>query len=159
MSDPETAPDRPNRWPWAPILYLVVGVAAYVMKALAPLPPLLPRPLDRWIGWPLALLGVGLAVVALRHMHASGTSFHPTEPATALTETGLYRRSRNPMYLGVHITFLGLGLATRWTWLIILDAFLPFALYWFAIKPEEAYLERRFGDAYRAYKARVRRWI
>jgi protein-S-isoprenylcysteine O-methyltransferase Ste14 len=72
---------------------------------------------------------------------------------------GIYRISRNPMYLGAVLAFAGFGLARHWTWLIVLTPVMAAAIQRLAIVREEAYLERRFGAAYLDYKSRVRRWI
>ena len=61
--------------------------------------------------------------------------------------------------LAALIAFFGLGLALRSTWLLVAVPAVAVALTKLAIEPEEAYLERRFGEAYRGYKAQVRRWI
>ena len=63
------------------------------------------------------------------------------------------------MYLGALGLFLGLAFALRSGGLLVVTPAVAVALQLLAIRPEEAYLERRFGDAYRAYKRRVRRWI
>ena len=89
----------------------------------------------------------------------AGTSIWPFVPTTALVTSGPYRLSRNPQYLGIaffHVTFafaLGVpwALATLPVVLAVIDRTV--------IPREEAYLERRFGNAYLEYKARVRRWM
>jgi protein-S-isoprenylcysteine O-methyltransferase Ste14 len=155
---PETR-DRPNTIHWPPILYLLTLVAAYGLDRWQPLPPLAQPPIDGLIGWPLFALGAGLGVAGLVRFRVTGTSFDPTAPADALATGGIYQLSRNPMYLGALVAFVGLGLALGLTWLVPLAVVLSVALRQLAILPEEAYLERRFGDAYRRYKSNVRRWL
>ncbi|HEV2446437.1 MAG TPA: isoprenylcysteine carboxylmethyltransferase family protein [Candidatus Sulfopaludibacter sp.] len=113
----------------------------------------------RAIGWGMAIVGfggVGLpGIIALRR---AGTSPNPNRPTTALVVTGPYRFTRNPLYLSMALIYAGIALAASFLGALVL---LPVAM---AIVDrnavlEEAYLERRFGDAYRAYKARVRRWV
>jgi protein-S-isoprenylcysteine O-methyltransferase Ste14 len=151
--------DRPNTLHWPPILYLVVLALAVLAHWLWPLPALLGAPVDSSIGWPLLALGIGLGVAGLLRFRTVGTSFDPTAPADALATSGIYGYTRNPMYLGAVVGFVGLGLTSHWTWLIILTPFMAVAVRTLAIGPEEAYLERRFGTAYLDYKTRVRRWI
>jgi hypothetical protein len=79
--------------------------------------------------------------------------------AAALVATGIHGRTRNPIYLGMFLIYGGIGLAARSPGMLIL--FLPLAVTMRlgVVAREEAYLEERFGDAYRDYKARVRRWL
>ncbi len=151
--------DRPNRHHWPPILYVVVLVVGALMHRQWPLPPVAPWPAATALGWVAIIGGAGVALAALLNFRAIGTTFDPTGPADALATGGIYRVTRNPMYLGAVLAFAGLGIVTGWTWLLVFDVLLPFALVFLAIKPEEAYLERRFGQAYRDYHARVRRWL
>jgi protein-S-isoprenylcysteine O-methyltransferase Ste14 len=88
-----------------------------------------------------------------------GTNVRPDRPSTRLVTTGIYRVTRNPMYLGMSILYAGLTLLfdSLVAWL-----FLPLVLIVIrtqVIAREERYLEARFGDDYGAYKARVRRWV
>jgi protein-S-isoprenylcysteine O-methyltransferase Ste14 len=72
---------------------------------------------------------------------------------------GIYRRTRNPFYLGTTLVYLGLSLAAGNIWAIVLVVALLWVINTGVIAREERYLERKFGDAYRAYKAWVRRWV
>jgi protein-S-isoprenylcysteine O-methyltransferase Ste14 len=158
QEDP-AARDRPNTIYWPPILEVAVLAIAYGLHQFIALPAVIQRPVDVLIGWPLVLLGLALALVAIVRFRIVGTAIDPTARANALATGGIYQFTRNPMYLGIIVAFLGLGIALQWTWLLVLNLILPLALQKLAIEREEAYLERRFGDGYRAYKARVRRWL
>src|SRR5580704_8862327 len=83
----------------------------------------------------------------------------PALPTTALVVDGIYRQTRNPLYLGTTLIYLGLGVAAGSLWAIVLVVPLLWVINVGVVAREERYLERKFGDAYRAYKARVRRWI
>ena len=124
-----------------------------------------------WAVRPLPLIPARIAGAVLfvasgylvHHAHAAmaraGTNVFPTRPALALVETGPFRRSRNPIY----IALLGVCLAVA-LWvdsLVMLLLIVPVAavLHWGVVLREERYLEAKFADAYRAYCARVRRWI
>jgi protein-S-isoprenylcysteine O-methyltransferase Ste14 len=131
----------------------------WILEHWLPLPALPESLLTRWFGGVLFLAGLGLGLRGLMALRAAGTTFDPTGPADALATQGLYARSRNPLYLAALIAFFGLGLALRSTWLLAAVPAVAVALIKLAIEPEEAYLERRFGEAYRRYKAQVRRWI
>jgi protein-S-isoprenylcysteine O-methyltransferase Ste14 len=80
-------------------------------------------------------------------------------PTTAIVERGPYRFTRNPIYMGMFGGLIGLGIAFDNLWLPLM--LVPFALVirYGVVAREEAYLERKFGDAYRQYRARVRRWV
>jgi protein-S-isoprenylcysteine O-methyltransferase Ste14 len=83
----------------------------------------------------------------------------PVRPARALVNEGPFKLTRNPMYLGFTVLYIGITFVANAFWPLI---FLPEAIaltYLFAIRLEEAYLTREFGDAYREYCSRVRRWI
>ena len=78
---------------------------------------------------------------------------------TALVVDGIYGRTRNPLYLGMILVYLGLSVAAGSLWAIVLVVPLLWVINVGVIAREERYLERKFGDAYRAYKGRVRRWV
>ena len=88
-----------------------------------------------------------------------GTTIMPNAGTQVLATAGIYGLSRNPIYLGNTIALLGIALALRWSWLLLLVPVTMAAVGALAIAREERHLELRFGDAYRVYKARVRRWI
>ena len=88
-----------------------------------------------------------------------GTSVPTNRPASAFLIDGVYKRSRNPMYVGGSAFFLGLGIVSGSLWMIA--AFVPLGLYLslYVVPREEAYMERAFGEDYRQYRMRVRRWL
>ena len=103
----------------------------------------------------------GFVIIAIgtRLFAAAGTNVPPTLPTTALVVDGIYGRTRNPLYLGLTLVYLGLSVAAGSLWAIGLVVPLLWVINVGVVKREERYLERKFGDAYRDYKARVRRWI
>ncbi|MCH8032004.1 MAG: isoprenylcysteine carboxylmethyltransferase family protein, partial [Bacteroidetes bacterium] len=87
------------------------------------------------------------------------TGVLPNQSDTQFITHGPYRFSRNPMYTGLTLMYLGL---TRWAnslWPMVMLPLALWALWKLVIQKEEAYLAEAFGDAYRAYKQQVRRWI
>jgi protein-S-isoprenylcysteine O-methyltransferase Ste14 len=151
--------DRPNTIHWPPALYLLTLAAAYLFQKIIPLPAPLPPPYDKSTGWPLFGFGVMIGIIAIAGFRQLGTPVDPTAMAKRLATDGIYSVTRNPMYLGAVIAFIGLSFARGSSWLLILTAMLPVALQRLAILPEEAHLEARFGDDYRRYQSRVRRWL
>jgi protein-S-isoprenylcysteine O-methyltransferase Ste14 len=111
-------------------------------------------------------VGIALLVVSLAFglsanwvFRRAGTSVLPTRPSAALVSRGPFRFTRNPMYLGLTLLDTGVALVAWAPWILILLPGAVLAVRYGVIAREERYLARRFGDAYRDYTARVRRWI
>jgi protein-S-isoprenylcysteine O-methyltransferase Ste14 len=100
-----------------------------------------------------------LASWAITHFRASDQNEKPWTPTTAIVDAGPYRFTRNPMYLAMVLLCVGAAILLANEWILALTPICAFALWWFAIRPEEAYLESKFGEGYRAYTRRVRRWL
>jgi protein-S-isoprenylcysteine O-methyltransferase Ste14 len=89
----------------------------------------------------------------------AGTPVPTNEPTRALATTGMHGWSRNPIYVGMFLIYGGIAVAARSPWALIFTLPLAITIRYGVVAREEAYLERRFGDAYRDYKSRVRRWL
>ena len=136
---------------------LLLGVAA---DRLLPSPFTVPGWGIRWIvASALILVGVALAVAAIRNFSRAETPVPTNVPTRALVTTGIHGWTRNPIYVGFFLVYVGIGIAARSPWALILVLPLAITIRYGVVAREEAYLERRFGDAYRDYKARVRRWL
>jgi protein-S-isoprenylcysteine O-methyltransferase Ste14 len=107
----------------------------------------------------LILIGLALAAAGIRNFSRAGTPVPSYKPTRALVTTGIHGWTRNPIYLGMFLLYGGIGMAVRSPWILILTLPLAITIRYGVVAREEAYLERRFGDAYRDYKARVRRWV
>jgi protein-S-isoprenylcysteine O-methyltransferase Ste14 len=154
------APDVAGVIALPPLIFLGFLAAAAILEAVVPLPVLATYALARYLtGAGLAVAGFLSIFMAAGRFQAAGTNIPPTLPATALVVDGIYRRTRNPIYLGMTLVFLGLSVAAGSVWAIGLVIPLVWVVNTGVIAREERYLERKFGDAYRAYKARVRRWV
>ena len=116
-------------------------------------------PVRAAVGLAVFCVGVGLALAALGLFRRSGQEPEPWKPTPSIVSGGIYRYSRNPMYLGLAVVQVGIGLLLGNLWIVSLTALSLVAVYFVAVRPEEAYLESKFDDEYRRYKARVRRWI
>ena len=140
--------------------------SAAVLVGLA-LDRLLPSPFAvpgidpvHWItGGSLILIGLALFASGVRNFSRAATPLPTNQPARVLVTMGIYHRTRDPIYLGFFLAYGGIGVATRSPWILILTLPLVVTIRNGVVAREEAYLERRFGDAYRDYKARVRRWL
>ena len=102
----------------------------------------------------LALDGAAMAL-----FRRAGTSMVPMNPATVLVTSGPYRLTRNPMYLGMAFLYAGIALAAGLIWALLLLPVVILVIDRLVIAREEPYLERKFGEEYREYKRRTRRWI
>lgn len=103
--------------------------------------------------------GLLLAGVAMSHMIKAHTTPDPDRPTTALVIQGPYRLTRNPIYLGFFLAYLGFTFVAATLWGIVLSPFLLWTVTTVIIRREELRLEAAFPDAYRAYKSHVRRWV
>ena len=105
------------------------------------------------------VLALVLAIWAIDTMTRAGTNVPTNRPTTAIVESGPYRFTRNPIYLGMFGGLIGLGIAFDNPWLLLLMVLFALVIRYGVVAREEAYLERMFGDAYRGYRRRVRRWL
>lgn len=156
---PESTEERPNRLPWPPILYAATLALAAGLHRFVPIAEFSPGFWGRAVGAAIVVAGVAVAAAGVLRFRAIGTPVDPRARAVALATTGIYAYTRNPMYLGITTAFLGLGLAFASPWLFVLTPVMAIALRKLAIEREERHLEARFGDAYRAYRRQVRRWL
>jgi protein-S-isoprenylcysteine O-methyltransferase Ste14 len=141
-----------------PLIYLVLFGLGLLLQQIAPftIPPMLPVRMAALIFLGSGVLLAGWSNVLFRHAH---TSLAPIKPTTVLVVCGPYRLTRNPMYLGLLCVYIALALWFGLVWALILMPLVVLAVQRLAIAKEERYLEQKFGDAYRQYRAHVRRWI
>jgi protein-S-isoprenylcysteine O-methyltransferase Ste14 len=144
-----------------PLLFFAALLVGFVLDSLLPLPfPLASIELVHWIiAGSLILAGLALFAAGVRNFLRAGTPLPTNKPTRALVTSGIHRWTRNPIYLGIFLVYGGIGIAAPSPWILILTLPLAITIRHGVVAREEAYLERRFGDAYRAYKARVRRWL
>jgi protein-S-isoprenylcysteine O-methyltransferase Ste14 len=140
-----------------PIVYLVAIVAGLGLEASWPTPPL-PNAIAL-LGVVLVLLAVTLFALSIRELRVARTTFRTQQPTTTIVRTGPYRRSRNPIYLAFTLLQLGIGLWQNSAWVLGLLVPALVLVSWGTIAREERYLEEKFGDEYRLYKADVPRWL
>jgi len=141
-----------------PVIFLGHLVSALVLQLVVPLSLPWPMPL-RALGAVLLLGGLGLAAAAVRELRRMHTTPDPNQAVTTLVITGPYRFSRNPIYLGFMMIFLGFTLVAGTLWGMLIVLFLFATITRSVVRAEENYLERRFKEQYRIYRALVRRWL
>ena len=152
--------DRPSSFPWPPVLLLLGLMIAIYLGYAVPLPwPGLDDLAARIVGLGIGVGGIVLMAWAIWTMVRARTTLKPHEGADRLVTTGPFVRFRNPIYLADVMILLGIAELTKNIWFVIAAALFGVLVTWLAILPEERHLEARFGDDYRAYKQRSRRWI
>jgi protein-S-isoprenylcysteine O-methyltransferase Ste14 len=127
-------------WPWR--ISLPLGSSARVVAGLA-----------------IGGLGVAAVAAAFGLFRSTGQDPAPWEPTPEVVSTGIYRFTRNPMYVGMGLLQAGIGIGFASAWILLLVPISLAVVYWTAVRHEEAYLEGKFGEAYLGYKERVRRWL
>ena len=155
---PSFGPDV--RYP-PPVLFAIGVVAGWLLYLAFPLPLVGPtaRAATTMLGWLLVVLGTGLSGWGLATLLGAGTPVRPSQPASRLVTHGPFRISRNPMYLGLSLVYLGVMLLVNSVWTALLLPLVLAALCLTVIRHEERHLAATFGGAYDAYRRRVRRWL
>ena len=144
-----------------PLIALIALLAGLALDWLVPISllskgvPFAPR---LAIGLILVAAGLALAFAGRQTFTKAGTNVEPWKPALVLVNHGVFGWVRNPMYAGVTVLLFGLALAFGSTWVLLATIVSIPVLHFGVVRREERYLESKFGDAYRAYCATVRRY-
>ena len=153
--------DNPGVIAPPPFIYAGGLALGLLLQRLVPL-KYLPRA-SRGIGLTLGCTGIsmGLAVLVsgFRQMNQAHTNINPTRPATTIVTEGPFRFTRNPLYLGMTLLYIGITFLVNSFWLILILPVVLGLMNFGVIAREERYLEHKFGSQYLAYKQRVRRWV
>ena len=156
----ENKKDSPGVYIPPPLFYVVIFLVALFLQKKFPINAMLFREQG------MKILGILFIVIALFFLIRSLRQFIKSKntlvtmlPASSLQTKGIYQITRNPMYLGLAIVYLGLSCLIGNWWNMILFPFLLLLVQQYIIKREEKYLDRRFGKEYADYKHKVRRWL
>ena len=142
-----------------PLILLVLTIAVTaLLQWMFPI-HVIPLAAARIIGIVLFLGGFALGFPAMLGMIRARTSPNPNRPPTALVRGATYRITRNPMYLGMLISYAGLFIFTQSLWWLIFLPLLAWLMTIWVIIPEEKFLAQKFGEEYLQFKTHVRRWI
>jgi protein-S-isoprenylcysteine O-methyltransferase Ste14 len=141
-----------------PVYFLLSLIVMTGLHLLVPIVRVVPTPWS-YAGSSMVALGIALGAFAAGSFRRAGTPVVPFERSTALVIGGLYRMTRNPMYLGLLLALIGVAVL-----LGTLSPFFPIPFFvWLIqtqfVRGEERFLEELFGAQYLAYKSKVRRWI
>ena len=152
--------DSPGVYIPPPLLYVLIFLIAIFLQSKFPI--------QNFVFYfrGIKILGVLLLITSLYFLITSLSKFFktkntliPFKPASSLQTTGVYSISRNPMYLGLAIVYLGITCLIGNWWNVLLFPLLILIVQETIIKKEEKYLERAFKDEFQLYKSRVRRWV
>lgn len=152
-------PDNPGVIAPPPLIYASALVAGFFLNGRFANHPDRVFFLPRVLGWLLIGSGVVIGGLGFREMRRAGTNVDPREPTTAIVTGGPYRFTRNPLYLSITLIYCGIAARARALPAFLLLPAVLLVMQRGVIEREERYLERKFGDEYLRYKARVRRWL
>jgi protein-S-isoprenylcysteine O-methyltransferase Ste14 len=128
------------------------------LRFLLPYPLPVPSPFHL-LAVPILIAGLVLIVAPAKEFDRRQTAIDPFGEASVLVTDGWFHYSRNPMYLGMVVVLLGVGLGLRaWAPLAVVPVFVALIQTRF-IRMEEEVLTQKFGESYRQYCSQVRRWI
>jgi protein-S-isoprenylcysteine O-methyltransferase Ste14 len=156
----ENKADHPGVYIPPPLIYVLTFLAAVYAEKIFRIDD------STFHKQPVKIAGIILLVIALfflvrslRQFLKSKNTLVTIKPSTTLESSGIYNITRNPMYVGLAIVYLGITCLVGNWWNIILFPLLLLVVQEYIIKSEEKYLERRFGKVYLDYKSKVRRWL
>jgi len=155
------APDNAGVIAPPPLIALAVIVIGLALDWLLPtyvLRVLLLFPERIAVGAILFAVGAALGFPAVFAFRSARTHVEPWKPASALVTDGIFRWLRNPMYVGLAFLVAGVGVTFASDWTLVMLVPGAVVLHVGVVRREERYLEAKFGEAYRIYKARVPRY-
>jgi|ERR1035437_5869235 protein-S-isoprenylcysteine O-methyltransferase Ste14 len=142
----------------APIIYgsaFLIGLLAEFVHPIT----LLPRPVSTWLGVAIIAISIAIVVSAVTALARGQTAFDARKPTENIVTDGAFRYSRNPTYLSLTLLQVGVAVLIGSSWVLFMVAPAVLITHWGIILREERYLESKFGEKYRRYKASVRRWV
>ena len=142
-----------------PLVYAGAALLGCVLHARVPLDIEIFPAARIGLASAVAVAGVLLVIGALGLFRRTGQKVSPWKITPEVISTGVYRFTRNPMYVGLALLQAALGIGLSNGWIVALVPAALVVIYTTAIRPEEAYLERKFGQPYLDYMSSVRRWL
>lgn len=143
----------------APLIYFGFFVFGAILQYIFPIPVLLPKIIAWLIGWVIALVSLIVVILGLRVFRAANNPVMPYKPVSSLMIQGVFKLTRNPLYLSLLLLYIGISIFINFWWPIVFVPVLIVMINQLVIAKEEAYLTRRFGKEYQQYCEHVRRWI
>jgi protein-S-isoprenylcysteine O-methyltransferase Ste14 len=141
------------------IAWALAVLAGLALQWLLPLPFMPVAVPAGWVGAAVFIVALALFAWAIATITRAGSNVPTNRPTTTIVDAGPYRFTRNPIYLGMCLGLIGLAIAFDSVWLLVALVLFGLVIRYGVVAREEAYLERKFGEAYRKYRSRVRRWL
>ena len=141
-----------------PIIYVIGLLVGLSIDYFYPI-GFLPDSVSVWLGALLTPVAIPIALFAVLALKRVETPIDVRKPTTAIVSGGIYRLSRNPMYVSLAVVYLGIACWVNSLWVLLLIVPVLIVVDRGVIRREEQYLEHKFGDVYLRYKSEVRRWI
>jgi protein-S-isoprenylcysteine O-methyltransferase Ste14 len=142
-----------------PLFYVTPLALAVMLQTIRPW-TLAGGPAGFLLGGAVLAIGIAIGLASVQYFRRARTTILPMgRPTTAIVETGPYRFTRNPMYVAMTAAYLGLAFLLNTAWAVLVLPAVLVAIDRWVIRREERYLLAKFGEPYRDYCARVRRWL
>jgi protein-S-isoprenylcysteine O-methyltransferase Ste14 len=158
MSEQKDLADHASVKIHPPVLLVSHIVVAYLAKWFIPFPFAVPDIVQN-IGFALVVGGFLFGFSAFLEFRKARTTIDPHGSVRSIVTSGVYRLTRNPIYVGFTLMLIGLPLNSGTYWGVVLAPIFIFLMNRLVIEHEEAYLEKKFGEVYTSFKSRVRRWL
>lgn len=142
-----------------PMILLIAGFAIWFLRNIAPIP--FAYSLRAILGALFIIFGFGLDLSGLLEFRKFQTTMNPLKPenASKIVQTGIYSKTRNPMYLGMVFILIGWSIINKASFgILVIPIFIKY-IETFQIKPEEEILSSQFGAEYDNYRSKTARWI
>lgn len=150
--------DHPDIIARPPLIYAGALLAVFLLRWFWPL-TMADTTFAHAAGAALIVLGFAFGIPGRIALATAGTHVDPMRPTTTVVQRSSYRFSRNPLYVGLTIVFVGIGLIANTAWVFVILIPLSIAMHVGVILREEDYLAQKFGEPYRRYCERVRRYL
>jgi protein-S-isoprenylcysteine O-methyltransferase Ste14 len=154
-----TSADNANVIVPPPVLYLAAVIALVVLRWLWPAPIFAAATFALYAGVALIVAALGLGLWAVITLRRAGTNVDPRKTSTAMVSAGPFGFTRNPIYVGFTLLFLGITIALNCWWGLALLVPTLVVMHVGVIRREEYYLERKFAADYLRYKNNVSRYV
>ncbi|MBT4710636.1 MAG: isoprenylcysteine carboxylmethyltransferase family protein [Alphaproteobacteria bacterium] len=150
--------DSPGVIALPPVIFVTALVVGFAVEWLSP-SMIIDSGSRIAAGIVVPLGGIVMIALGILQHRRSGNDPDPRNPDVTVMTSGIYQRTRNPIYIGYILVLAGIGLAANSMWVLVTVIPAYFVVRWGVIAREEAYLEAKFGQTYMDYKSSVRRWF
>jgi protein-S-isoprenylcysteine O-methyltransferase Ste14 len=154
--EPRAHPDNARVIAPPPAIFVAFLALGYGAELFVPLSQVRET---TWLGIGCVAVSIAATLTCLLQFRQAATAIEPWRPTTAIIERGLYRISRNPIYVAFALGHVGIALIIHSLWMLLSVAPALVIVHYGVVLREETYLAAKFGNTYRDYQARVRRWL